>query len=481
MMQTRLASPAALGLLLCTCSLAIAADKGDADVIVLKARRIHTLTGEPIDGGVVIVRGGKIEAVGRGLPIPDGARVIARPDGVITPGLIDACCTLDPEIPESASGWPFDSGRPSLWRRLGEDAARDHDGPDHVCTPECPGWQSTAAQEPLASATPPGLTWAEQSSEVTPHRLVIDSVNLLSNDFSRLLNGGVTMVYVSADSSEVIGGRGTILKTAGPLSERVVRRADAVKASMGSDPSDRGLPNFLPPYYGPPPSILTRRPTTRMGVEWVFRKAFYDAQRVRDGLAIYGADMPPRQAIPVLQQVLAGEVPLRIQARMQHDIFTALRLAAEFHLKFTLEEATEAYRCLPQLKQAAVPVLFGPVYITPKGFRSLTDEVNRPRLNSPRQLADAGIEFALTAQELRDEEGLVRQAMLAVQNGLTPAQGLRAVTATPAALLGLQDQLGTIAPGGAADLVVWSTEPLDATSRPLVVLINGRVVLEEAN
>jgi imidazolonepropionase-like amidohydrolase len=475
MIRMGVAASAVLGVLV---SIALAADQGDSDVIAIKARRIYTLAGEPIDGGVVIIRAGRIEAMGRELPLPEGARVIARSEGVVTPGLIDACCTLDPEIPEEATGWPFAGGRPSLWWVLGEDAAHPHDeenGPDSGLDP------TDTAQAPLASAVPASFTWTEQSSEVTPHRLVIDSVNLLSNDFARLLKGGVTTVYASADSSDVIGGRGAILKTGGPLNERVVRRADAVKASLGSDPSDRGLPNFLPPYYGPPPSILTRRPTTRMGVEWVFRKAFYDAERVRDGLAIHGADMPPRQAIPVLLQILAGQVPLRIQARMQHDIFTALRLTAEFHLKFTLEEATEAYRCLPQLKAAGVPVIFGPLYMTAEGFRSMTDEVRRPRLNSPKQLADAGIDFALTAQELRDQEGLVRQAMFAVQNGLTPEQALRAVTVTPAALLGMQDQIGTLAPGGVADLVVWSTEPLEATSRPLVVVINGRVVLEEGN
>jgi len=452
-----------------------AADKSDPEVIAIKAGRVYTMSGEPIDGGVVIIRAGRIEAIGRDLPIPEGARVIARADGVVTPGLIDACCTLDPEIPEGAGGFSFEEGKPSLWRALGEYAARPRDEEDDPLLPR------TAAPGPLAAGMPVNLTWTEQSSEVTPHRLVIDSVNLLSNDFARLLKGGVTTVYASADSSEVIGGRGAILRTGGPLDGRVVRRADAVKASMGGDPSDRGLPNFLPPYYGPSPSILTRRPTTRMGVEWVFRKAFYDAERVRDGLAIHGADMPPREAIPVLQQILAGEVPLRIQARMQHDIFTALRVAAEFHLKFTLEEATEAYRCLPQLKAAGAPVILGPLYMTAEGYRGMTDEVRRPRLNSPRQLADAGIEFALTAQEMRDQEGLVRQAMLAARNGLTTEQALRAVTATPAEMLGLPDHAGTLVPGGVADLVMWNAEPLAAASRPLAVLINGRVVLEEAN
>jgi imidazolonepropionase-like amidohydrolase len=469
---------AASAVLAVLAGVALAADKSDSDVLAIKARRVYTMTGEPIDGGMVIIRAGRIEALGRDLPIPEGARVIACADGIVTPGLVDACCTLDPEIPEEAEGWPFGGGKPTLWRRLGEWAARERDEEDGSAPRLSP---TVAADVALASAIPTGLTWTEQSSEVTPHRLVIDSVNLLSNDFGRLLKGGVTTVYASADSSDVIGGRGAILRTGGPLADRVVRRADAVKASMGGDPSDRGLPNFLPPYYGPPPSILTRRPTTRMGVEWVFRKAFYDAERVRDGLAIYGADMPPREAVPVLQQVLAGEVPLRIQARMQHDIFTALRLAAEFHLKFTLEEATEAYRCLPQLKAAGVPVVFGPLYMTAEGYRGTTDEVRRPRLNSPKQLADAGIEFALTAQEMRDQEGLVRQAMLAARNGLSTEQALRAVTATPAEMLGLPDHAGTLVPGGVADLVVWNAEPLAATSRPLAVLIKGRVVLEEAN
>jgi imidazolonepropionase-like amidohydrolase len=320
------------------------------------------------------------------------------------------------------------------------------------------------------------LTWAEQSSEVTPHRLVLDSVNLLARDFERLMRSGVTTVYLSPDSAGVIGSRGAIVKTAGPLDQRIVRRADAVKASLGSDPINRGRSNYLPPQYGPAPSFHTRRPTTRMGVDWVFRKAFYDAQRARQGLSLHGADMPPDAAVPVLQDVLDGRVPLRIQARMQHDIFSALRLAEEFKLTFTLEEATEAYRCLPQLRAAGVPVIFGPLYAAPSGFRARTDEVGRPRLNTPAQLAEAGIEFALTAQELRDEESLVRQAMFAARSGLAPDAALRAITATPARLLGLAEQVGELVPGRAADLVVWSGEPLDATSRPLLVMIGGRVV-----
>jgi len=467
------------------------------DVVVLKAARVHTLTGAPIDGGMVVIRAGRIAAVGRDLEIPAGAQVIDLPKAVITPGLIDACCSIDSEIPQSGRERTAGRAQPNLGETLADAAqrkARDGRGaresfgeqppfplPDEeVDLPgdrERPTEPTAAAREQAWRLGEQGSS-AEQASEVTPHRRALDSVNLLSNDFTRLMKSGVTTVFVSPDTANVIGGRGAVVKTGGPLAARVVQRDGAVKAAMGSDPTQRGDGNNLPPTYGPTPSIHTRRPTTRMGVEWVFRKAFYDARRAEEGGTLHGADMPPAAALPELQAILAGKTPLRIQARMQHDIYTALRLTREFGLKFTLDEATEAYRCLPLLAEAGVPVIFGPLYMDPTGWRAQTDEVQRPRLNTPQQLAEAGIRFALTAQEQRDEQGLVRQGMLAVRNGLPAEQALQAITATPAELLGLQGEIGVLRPEARADVVVWSTEPFDATSRPLVVLIDGRVVYD---
>jgi imidazolonepropionase-like amidohydrolase len=445
-----------------------------SEVIVIKAGRVHTVAGDPIDGGMVVVRNGQFTAVGREVGIPENAHVIDLPDSVITPGLIDACCAIGFEIPQEAARPTYAEQREPFWRKLSEfkpaDGTRlvedDPDGPE-------------ATAEYLAAGQPIRVSWAEHASEVTPHRLVIDSINLFSNDFKRLMKGGVTTVYITPDSANVISSRGAIVKTAGPLSERVVERAGAVKATMGSDPSRRGHGNYLPPRYGPPPTFHTRRPTTRMGVEWVFRKAFHDALRQREGLKPYGADVPPAEALPVLQQILDGEIPLRIQARMQHDIFSALRMASEFDLKFTLEEATEAYRCLPQLQAAGIPVIHGPIFMDPTGWRRYSREADEPRLNTAARLAQSGITFCLTAQELRDEEGLVRQGMYAVRHGLSSEQALRAITATPAELLGLSEQIGVLAPGAQADLVAWSAEPFDATSRPLLVMIDGRIVYED--
>lgn len=450
-------------------------------VVAIKAGRIHTVSGEPIDAGVIIIRDGRIAAVGAALEIPAGARVLDYADAVITPGLIDACCIVDPELQQAARSRAAMHEELNFWEAVARMQPEDpeHSAPREV-EPTCPMPHGPAdAAAALAPGAPPEASVADQSSEVTPHRLVLDSVNLLSKDFDRLARSGITTVYVSPDSANVIGARGAVLRTGGPLDARVIMPEAAVKVSLGEDPSNRGTANFLPPVYGPPPSFHTRRPTTRMGVDWVFRKALYDARRAAAGLPLHGADMPPAEALPVLQALLAGEVPVRVHARMQHDIFSALRLAREFGLSFTLEEATEAYRCLPQLKAAGVPVILGPLYMEPTGWRANTSEAQRPRLNSASQLAEAGITFALTAQELRDEDGLVRQGMIAVRHGLAPEAALRAITAVPAELLGMKDELGALAVGARADLVAWSAEPFDATSRPRLVLIDGRVVYED--
>ena len=114
----------------------------------------------------------------------------------------------------------------------------------------------------------------------------------------------------------------------------------------------------------------------------------------------------------------------------------------------------------------------------PRMIRPVAVTGHRPRLNSPRQLADAGIEFALTAQEMRDEDGLVRQGTLAASFGLPAEAALQSITAAPARLLQLEDQVGTLQPGLAADLVVWSAEPLNPASKPVLVMIGGRIVLD---
>ncbi len=432
----------------------LAATTAAADaVVVLKAPRLYVGDGRVLETGVVIVRGGEISEVGSGLPIPTGAEVIEVAGGSITPGLIDANARLEPQDLVLST------------RRTAAQVVRELFSVDEEHEEDisfAPGVRTVAT--------------SEQSSEVVPHTRVIDSLDLGSPDFERLVRGGVTTVYASPDSSAVIGARGAILKTAGPAGSRVLSAAAAVKAVIGSDPTRVGTSNR--PARGFRVNLYTRRPTTRMGVTWVFRKAFYDTLARGRGLPVGGADTPSEAASATLALVLKGDVPLRIQARTLPDITTAYRLGAEFGLSFIIEEGTEAHRCLELLKARPMPVIYGPIEDRPRGLRRSTYETRNARLYTLRSLIEAGIPTALSAQDLREEDGLARQAMYAMRFGVSEENALKAVTSTPARLLGIEKRVGTLAAGKDADIVLWSGRPFAATSMPVVVLVGGEVVVD---
>lgn len=385
------------------------------DLLALQAKRIYLGDGRAIEGGSVLVREGKIVSVGRDIALPEGARVIRLETGTITPGLVDA---------SSAAG---------------------------ILTTD---------------------SWAEHSSEVIPHMKVIDAVDLRSRDFRHLAEIGVSTVYITPDSASVIGSQGAVVKTAGPLppASRVIREAWGIKASISSDSFRRGT------YNQPPrgaPTFLTRRPTTRMGVAWVFEKAFYDARKY---LSSPKKEKDP--ALEVLAAVLQGEVPLRMMARTHFDIQTALRLAREFNLRFTLEEGFEAYRCVEDLKKYRVPVVFGPIFDQPSGFRRRSGEADNPCLNGAGILAEGGVVVALTAGGQKGEDALPFQAGYALRYGMPFQEVLKAVTLNPARIMNLEERLGTLDPGKDADLVLWSGEPFQASTRAEAVVVNGQVVYE---
>jgi imidazolonepropionase-like amidohydrolase len=317
-----------------------------------------------------------------------------------------------------------------------------------------------------------GLTnvgsWADHESEVVPHLRVLDEVDLHAPVWRRLIARGVTTVCVTASPESVIGSRTAIVRTGGPLTSRVVQAEGAVKSTLGPEAWRRGARNQRP--FGGAIDHMTRRPTTRMGGVWTFRDAFARARAQQ--LEGPGAD--------VLREVLAGEVALRIQARTRGDIETALRLTAEAGIgSFVLEEASEVRYVLDLVKERDVALVFGPVFDRPRGWRAFTGEGNDPALSTAAMVHAAGLRFCLTAADREDEDDLRAQAMMAARYGLDAEAALVAVTGSPAEIMGLA-RTGVLAADKDADVVLWSGPPLEPTSRPLAVLIQGRLVHERA-
>ncbi len=478
-------------------------------VTALRAAKVFVGNGQVLENAVILIRNGRIEAVGPEVAVPENAQVVDLQQAAVTPGLVDAHARV-----AQADLIPGPQGISAMIPSPADDHQdeHEHDGehgasddpnsgvsgdaalglnddvdacdPRHALEAGQPLHIPVEGEEddhdglPLAIGVSANEVVSEQGSEVVPETRVLDGLNLASRDFERLLRGGVTTVYVSPDPSAVIGPRGTIVHTGGAIPQRVLVPAAAVKATIGSEPSRLGSSNRTPSRYSSS-SFYARRPNSRMGLVWVFRKAFYDAQRRARGLEAYGADTASPESTAVLAKVLAGQVPLRIQARLQRDIATALRLSDELGLPFTLEEATEAYRCLDELREHEVPVIFGPIFESPSGLRLRSGEGTRSRYFTFRALLESGITTALSAQELREEDGLARQAMYAMRFGVSLQDTLRAVTQTPAELIGLGSEIGTVEPGKRADLVVWNGEPFASTSDIRAVLIDGQIVVDQ--
>ena len=458
------------------------------DTLALKAKTVHLGNGKTISDGAVVMRDGEIIAVGGANVVPSDATVIELDRGSITPGLIDANAVVE------RSDRMMLSNGPRSAREVLHDIFLGYNH-NHVVGVDCCGstcpksfLHATGDLCPVCGFPNQHVTGAnavgvsrsgfvtEQSSEVVPHTRVLDSINLYSPDFDRLAEGGVTTVFVTAHSSAVVGSKGAILRTAGDANDRVIQEEGAVKATVGADPSWRSTRNQLP--FRRSVSFYNRRPTTRMGVTWIFRKAFHDAKRAKAGLELHGADVPPVEAIPVLQQVLEGNIPLRIQARTYPDIKTALRLTDEFGMTFVLEEAIEAYKAIGDLEARNIPVVFGPIFIDAPGYRGQGFDRFESRLHTFDKLLESSLSTALTAHELRDEDGLARQGMYAVRMGSDAGKVLASMTSTPAKILGIDDQVGTLESGKRADLVLWSGEPFDATSEAMVVVSGGEVVVD---
>ena len=300
----------------------------------------------------------------------------------------------------------------------------------------------------------------EMTDPVTPQVRALDAINPADLGFADAVAGGVLTVNVNPGSGNPIGGQSAAIRSAGrTVDEMLLRAPSGLKSALGENPKR---------VYGDRKQL----PSTRLGTAAVIRDALVKAANYL-AKAERGDDPPERDLRwEALGLVLQGEIPWRQHCHRADDIATALRLADEFGYRLVIDHGTEAVLLADQLAERGVPVLIGPLLTS----RSKVELRNRSLAN-PARLAAAGVELGIiTDHPVVPIHLLHVQAALAVREGLDPAAALRAVTLTPARVLGLDDRLGSLEPGKDATLCVWSGDPLDARSRVEVAWIEGRQV-----
>lgn len=293
----------------------------------------------------------------------------------------------------------------------------------------------------------------ESTDPVTPHLRAIDAINPADRGFRDALAGGVTTVVTGPGSANIIGGEMVAMKTQGTVvDEMIVRFPAGLKAALGENPKRS---------YGRDKKM----PATRMAAAALLREALTLAQN-------YLKKENPEKDLKMesLARVLKREVPLRVHAHRADDIMTSVRIASEFGVKLVIEHCTEGHLVAAQLAARGIPAVVGPL-ITNRA----KVEMQGITLKTAAVLAGAGVNFAImTDHPAVPIQYLAASAALAKKGGLSDEQALQAVTINAAAILDLDDRMGSIEPGKDADIVIWDGYPLDISSRVEQVFINGQ-------
>ncbi|MBM0108266.1 amidohydrolase family protein [Steroidobacter sp. S1-65] len=155
-----------------------------------------------------------------------------------------------------------------------------------------------------------------------------------------------------------------------------------------------------------------------------------------------------------------------------NDIVKTVSLAKRYGIKPVIAGGAEAWVVAEELAEAKVPVILDPLANLPSSF----DQIGA-RLDNAALLHRAGVKITFSQFEDSHNARKVRQtAGNAVAHGMPKEAAITALTADAADIFGLGASRGRIAPGQAADLVLWSGDPLDVTSVAEQVWIAGKAI-----
>jgi imidazolonepropionase-like amidohydrolase len=269
--------------------------------IAISGGYVVPIEGSPVDGGTVLMRDGKIEAVGLGVQVPDGYQVVDASGKWVLPGFIDAHAHVG--VHEEAEGWA-------------------------------------------------GNDTNEMTSPVTAQVRALDAINPADLGFRDAISGGVLNVNVNPGSGNPIGGQTVALKCWGlTVDQMLLREPAGVKSALGENPKR---------IYGD----RKETPSTRLGTAAVIRAAFVDALNYERKLASASDDQPVDRDLKLeaLLRVLHKEIPWRQHCHRADDIATAMRIAREFGYNLVIDHGTEAHLVADQIAAAGIPVIIGPLF-----------------------------------------------------------------------------------------------------------------------
>ena len=315
-------------------------------------------------------------------------------------------------------------------------------------------------------AEPEDGDFNEGTSATTPNVNALDGFHPRDEELKHAFQNGVTSVSARMGSGNVIGGVIISVKTYGDIADDMLIREDGMKAAMGENPKR---------FHG---EREGRQPSTRPGVAATLREQFMAAEDYLDSKAdaeAEGESFERDLGMENLARVIEGDLPLRVHAHRADDIRTVFRIADEFGIDdFSIEHATEGHLIADEFVERDVPAVVGPSISSASKY-----ELRNITFETPGILHDAGVKIAIqTDAPILPQQHLDVCVGLAVREGLPADVALDAVTVNAAEILGIEDRVGTLAPGTDADIAVWNGEFWRVDTRTQHVFVDGEHVFD---
>ncbi len=396
-------------LLTAAASLAGAAD----GTIAIVGGRVLTVSGAPLENATVVIEKGKIAAVGANLAPPAGATIVDAKGKTVYPGLIDALS---------------DMGLTEI-------------------------------------GSVPGSVDTNEVGDVNPHAKAWVALQPHSDLIPVARANGVTAVLVAPDGG-LISGQSALIRLAGSTPDALtVKQPVAMHIRYPSGEREFNIDNLFDE-----PQLRTLE--ERVKEKKKNQKAALDRLRnLLDEAKAYGsasASRKPDLPMEALAPVALGKLPVIIAADEEDDIRGAVAFAVERGFKPVIAGGLEAWRCVDLLKQKDAAVLLA-VDRVPGHYGDPYDSVYA----TPAALQKAGVPFAIVNATAAFTRNLPYEAAMARAYGLAADAALRAITLSPAEILGVAARMGSIEPGKDANLFLATGDIMDHRTEVTAVYIDG--------
>ena len=399
-------------------ALAILAAGSEVDAqtraVVIRNATLVPVTAPRIERGTIILRNGRIEALGTNLAAPSDATIVDGTGLFVYPGLIDAGTNLG--LTEIGS---------------------------------VPGGEDT-----------------REIGDFNPQNVVLTAVNAHSELIPVTRVDGVTTAITSAEGG-LVSGAAALIDLAGwtPTEMAVVARAALVVNFPSAGP--QGFGGFG--GGGQQRSASDRREAMNRQVRQLYQffedaRAYADVHARTTGLK---ADHKFEALIPFVR----GELPVIVDAASADQIRGAIAFADSLKLKIIIRGARDGWQVADTLAARKIPVIVGPLTQAPGN-----DEPYDLVYANPGVLAGAGVQLAFQSSDASNSRTLPYHAALATAYGMNPDEALRAVTINPARMFGVADKYGSLEVGKVANVFVATGDPLDVRTHVKHVYIRGESI-----